>query len=76
MLYLASLHVERQEYMEEGSAQDKVHLVEAASEDEARELLEEAYEKNSEPYAVSYSIYIQSIMPVLSKSNIDEFWVD
>lgn len=74
MLYLATINVACHEYMGDTYYREATRLVEAESEKEAKTLLETLYENNSAYHSgTTYTISVESMMPVLSKANVDTF---
>ena len=72
MLYVANVEVMKGYYMEETSTEKamEVHLVEAESESQAQDMVQEFYEKKSDPYYVTYYANIQSINPIITQESL------
>lgn len=74
MLYIAVITVQEKEYLGGSREINKTHLIDAASSTEAEATLDALYERNSDYHGgTTYSINEMSILPVLSKENIDTF---
>lgn len=74
MLYIAVITVQEKEYLGGSREISKTHLVDAESSAEASATLDALYERHSDYHGgTTYSINELSIMPVLSKENIDTF---
>jgi hypothetical protein len=70
MLYLAKAEVRESHYMDRVKTYEVTHLVDAANDTEAEEILTKYYEKQTRPYDVSFRVYNIDVSPMLTRDSV------